>query len=101
MREFEFADVVLLRTIKHLLDQGVSPKKVKKSLLNLRQRFSEFTPGQLPKEFICSDGKEVYLKTKKNVLAEISKSNQFAFAFIMDLSKLQADLEKRKPAAIA
>lgn len=98
MRQFEFADVVLLRTIKHLLDQGVSVIKVKKSLKNLREKFNEFTPGQFPKQFICSDGQEVYLKTQKGVLAEISKSNQLTFAFVMNLQALQVDLDKKKPA---
>ncbi len=101
MREFEFADVILLRTVKHLLDQGVSVKKVRKSLTNLRQKFGEFTPGQLPKHFICSDGKEVYLRTRKDVLAEISRSNQLTFAFVMNLDALHADLARRKPASVA
>lgn len=97
MRTFRFPDVVLLRMVKHLLDQGVSVKKVKVSLLILRDKFAEFTPGQLPKHYICSDGKDVYLKTRKDVLAEISKSSQLTFAFVMNLDALQEDLTKRKP----
>jgi DNA-binding transcriptional MerR regulator len=101
MREFEFADVVLLRTVKHLLDKGVSVKKVRNSLNNLREKFTEITPGQMPKRFICSDGNEVYLRTKKDVLAEISKSGQLTFSFVMNLDALHADVAKRKPASVA
>lgn len=101
MRTFRFPDVVLLRMVKHLLDQGVSVKKVKMSLVNLRNKFSEITAGQLPKQFICSDGKEVYLRTQKDFLAEISRSSQLTFAFVMNLDALHADLARRKPDSVA
>lgn len=101
MRTFRFPDVVLLRTVKHLLDQGVSVKKVRMSLVNLRNKFSEITPGQLPKQFICSDGKEVYLRTRKDVLAEISRSSQLTFAFVMNMDALHEDLARCKPASVA
>lgn len=101
MREFVFADVVLLRTIKHLLNQGISVKKLKVSLMNLREKFTEFTPGNMPKKFLYSDGKELYIKTQEDILIEISKSNQMAFGFILDLKNLQEDLTKQRPASVA
>lgn len=100
MRKFVFADIVLLRAVKLLLDQGISVKKIRKSLTNIREKFHEFTPGQLPNHYIFSDGKNVYLRTKSNVLAEISKSNQLTFSFIMDLKSLSEDIEKRKSKAL-
>ncbi|MFZ3032966.1 MAG: MerR family transcriptional regulator [Parvibaculum sp.] len=100
MRKFKFADIVLLRTVKLLLDQGVSVKKISASLQNIREKFEEFTPGQLPNHYIFSDGQNVYLKIKKDVLAEISKSNQLAFSFIMHLPALQKDIDKRTPKSV-
>lgn len=95
MRKFHFADIVLLRTIKLLLDQGVSVKKIKKSLITIREKFSDFTPGQLPSGFIYTDGKEVYLQTAKDTLAEISKSGQLSFFFIIDMQTLKKDVDER------
>ncbi|MDF1848610.1 MAG: MerR family transcriptional regulator [Parvibaculaceae bacterium] len=101
MRRFHFADIVLLRTIKLLLDQGVSVKKIKKSLKNIREKFSEFTPNQLPSGFIFTDGKEVYLKTAEDALAEISKSGQLSFCFIIDMQTLKKDVDERLKAISA
>ncbi len=100
MRKFVFADIVLLRAVKLLLDQGISVRKIRLSLANIREKFHEFTPGQLPNHYIFSDGKNVYLQTKDDVLAEISRSNQLAFSFIMDLKSLGDDIEKRKSRAL-
>lgn len=100
MRKFTFPDIVLLRAVKLLLDQGVSVRKIRSSLKNIREKFQEFTPGQLPNEYIFSDGQNVYLRTQKDVLAEISKSNQLAFSFIMHLPKLQKDIENRTPKSV-
>ena len=100
MRMFTFADVVLLRAVKLLLDQGVSVRKIRISLKNIRDKFHEFTPGQLPNQYIFSDGKNVFLKTGDDVLAEVSKSNQLAFSFIMNLQTLNADVKKRTPKSV-
>lgn len=95
MRRFHFPDIILLRTIKLLLDQGVSVKKIKHSLITIREKFTDFTPAQLPGGFIYTDGKEVYLKTAEDTLAEISKSGQLSFCFIIDMQTLKKDVDKR------
>ncbi len=95
MRRFHFADIVLLRTIKLLLDQGVSVKKIKKSLTTIREKFHDLTPGQLPSGFIYTDGNEVYLQTAEDTLAEISKSGQLSFCFIIDTKTLKKDVDER------
>lgn len=100
MREFKFSDVVFLRTISHLLESGISVKKVKSSLIILKNVFNIDSIDSLPDGFLFSDGKEVYLYNNDEIITELSRSGQMTFAFVLGVSSLKEDLRNRTPASI-
>lgn len=91
-RRYTFGDVMVLRAIASLLTVGVSPAKLKKSLADLRARHREFTPTAVPAEFLVTDGSQVFLKSRSEVLETLDGSGQLAFAFVVDVEKLRRDV---------
>jgi DNA-binding transcriptional MerR regulator len=90
-REYSFGDVVLLRAIAKLLENGISVSKLKKSLLRLRRHHPEITSEALPASLLVTDGKQVFFRESNEVLLELSKG-QLAFAFVLELSAIQQEI---------
>lgn len=92
-REYSFADVVMLRALRRMLDAGLSVKKLKSALAELNVRRT-LTPDALPADLLLTDGKEVYFKHSKDVLEQIN-NRQFAFAFVIEMSRLRREVTKQ------
>jgi DNA-binding transcriptional MerR regulator len=96
-RKYTYADIVLLKVVARLLNQGISVLKCKKGLTAMRRRYPN-TPDLLSKKYFVTDGIEIFLQNA-DVLEKI-ESGQIAFAFVIDLcpirEQITAKLERRR-----
>lgn len=88
-REFLFCDVLLLRVIAKLLNNGISVLRLRKSLVALQKR-GKNTEDILSKKYVSTDGKRLYFKN--DGVLEIFNSGQTAFAFVLELSSIRKEL---------
>lgn len=99
LRQYTFADIVLLRVVAKLLGQGISVLGFRKSFLSAKQRQSNVREI-LSCKYLVTDGVRVYLQND-GVLERID-SGQTSFAFVMDLEPvrrhLQLQLERKRRA---
>jgi Flp pilus assembly protein TadD len=75
---YDFRDLISLRTAKQLLEKGVSPDRLRRSLQALQQKLSE-VQAPLNELRIVSNGKDVLVETAGNQLEPLS--GQFLLSF--------------------
>ena len=92
-RYYSFADVVMLRALRRMLDAGLSVKKLKSALAELDVRRT-ITPDDLPAALLLTDGKDIYFKRAKDVLEQLS-SGQLTFAFVIEMSRLRREVTQQ------
>jgi hypothetical protein len=86
MRRYTFGDVVLLRIVTKLLDQGISVLRCKKSLLAMKQRHPTMAK-LLDKKYLLTDGVDVFLQND-GVIERID-SGQTSFTFVLGLTAVR------------
>lgn len=91
-RLYTFADIVMLSTIKRLLNKGVSVMRLKDAIKTLRKRYAAITPDFLPAQYLVTDGKWVLFKSPDTVLEELNRGGQFAFSFVVDMKSVHQDV---------
>jgi len=95
-RRYSIGDVIQLVALKELIDRGVSVQRLKSSHKNWNKHFSAAVQGRRPTEFLVTDGKNVFLRTKEDLIVDIEKGPQYAFSFLIDLAhlydKVQAEI---------
>lgn len=79
-RLYSFQDLVLLRTIKSLLDTGVSLQSIRKSIDYVRRTMGGAPTGVT----LMSDGRRVYACTSEDEIIDLVKSGQAVFAIALD-----------------
>lgn len=90
-RIYTFAEVVVLRAISKLLNAGVGVSKLGNALKALRKYHTEITPDSLSSLYLVTDGKEVFLRQKDDML-ECLVSGQMAFAFVIEISSIRKEI---------
>lgn len=98
LRQYTFADIVLLRVVAKLLNQGISVFGFRKSFLSAKQR-EKNVREILARKYLVTDGVRVYLQND-GVLERID-SGQTSFAFVMDLDPVREHVSRRLPVARA
>lgn len=93
-RHFSFGDVVALSLVSKLSSLGVSPLRLKKGLKGLRRLHPQITLTSLPASHIVTDGRDLYLRRGDESLERVL-DGQFAFAFVIELAPIQAELAKK------
>jgi DNA-binding transcriptional MerR regulator len=79
-RLYSFQDLVLLRTIKSLLDTGVSLQHIRQSIVYLRKHL-----GTEPTSVtLMSDGTRVYACQSEDEIIDLVKRGQGVFAIALD-----------------
>lgn len=96
-RRYNFRDLLVLKVIKALLDNGASVASLKKSLKEFQQWKWRAEPTVLEDKtgglrYLVASGKSVYFAHSTEVLVELSNRGQLAFSFILDLDKLHREL---------
>jgi DNA-binding transcriptional MerR regulator len=85
-RLYSFQDLVLLRTIRNLLDAGVSLQSIRKAIDYLREQL-----GTEPSSAtLVSDGRRVYAVTSPDEIVDLLSKGQGVFAIALD--KVRDDL---------
>lgn len=92
LRRYIFADIVLLRVVAKLLNQGISVFGFRKSFLSAKQRQANVREI-LARKYLVTDGVRVYLQND-GVLERID-SGQTSFAFVLDLEPVRRDVTSR------
>jgi DNA-binding transcriptional MerR regulator len=86
-REYSFQDIVLLKTIKNLLDTGVNLQRIRKAIDFLRTHLKEPPQGLT----LLSDGNKVYAAESPGEVMDLLQKGQGVFALAMD--KVWSDVE--------
>jgi DNA-binding transcriptional MerR regulator len=101
-RLYSFQDLVLLRTIRNLLDAGVSLQSIRKAIEYLRDQL-----GTEPSSAtLVSDGRRVYAVTSPDEIVDLLSKGQGVFAIALDkvrddLSGSLAKMRRASGAALA
>jgi DNA-binding transcriptional MerR regulator len=91
-RYFKFYDVVWLRTVNGLLSSGLSVKRLKKCMINLRRDCSKITLESNPYKYLTTDGVTLYFTENSNPL-DLLNGAQFAFTFMVDIAKIHLEMQ--------
>jgi DNA-binding transcriptional MerR regulator len=86
-REYSFRDVVLLKTIKNLLDTGVNLQRIRKAIDFLRTQLKQPPQGLT----LLSDGNKVYAASSPDEVIDLLQRGQGVFALAVD--KVWSDVE--------
>lgn len=85
-RKFSFGDIVMLRTLKTLMERGVSPSRLNDAIAKLRARYPEITPDKLPARFLVTDGQRAIFKDEeRGIFEDLNSDGQLLFSFVVDL----------------
>lgn len=90
-RHFTFSDLVILRTIFALLEQGIGVRRLKNDLRKASRRYAAAGSGPPPFRFLCTDGHRAFFRDPKQSL-EDAKTGQLAFSFVFDVGKIHSEV---------
>ena len=96
-RRYTFRDLLILKVIKALLENGASVASLKEGLGEFQRWKWKAEPTVLEDSlgglrYLVASGKHVYFAHSASVLIDLSNKGQLAFSFILDLDKLHGDL---------
>ena len=89
-RQFQFGDLVLLRTYKRLLASGVSTKRLTESIRELQKEENWISQSK----YLCSNGADLFLTDETGVFDLLSR-DQYVFHFILNIRELETDVRTR------
>ncbi len=98
-REYTFRDVLVLKTISTLLQNGATVSNLKGALSSLQRIPWKAEPAVLEdsqgalRHLIVSGGK-VYFTRNNEELIDLTSGGQLSFFFILDIDKIYADVAK-------
>jgi DNA-binding transcriptional MerR regulator len=88
-RLYGFQDLVLLRSIKNLLETGVTLQKIRKAVDYLRLHL-----GEAPQEMtLMSDGRNIYAAKSTDEIIDLMQQGQGTM-FTLQVDRVWTDLEK-------
>jgi DNA-binding transcriptional MerR regulator len=80
-RRYTFPDLVALKTIKALIDKGLSLQKLGRAIRHLRDHYpSDVSSRPLSGLMLLTDGEHVYLKTNAREIQEVMTSQTVIWA---------------------
>jgi DNA-binding transcriptional MerR regulator len=86
-REYSFQDIILLKTIKNLLDTGVNLQRIRKAIGYLRD-YLKRSPSGLT---LLSDGNKIYACESPDEVMDVLQRGQGVFGIAVD--KVVRDVE--------
>lgn len=89
VRRYTYCDLILLRVVAKLLDQGISVLRFRKQCCLLKSR--ELNLRRLSAcRYLVTDGSNVYFKNDRAL--ERMDSGQMAFAFVLDMKPVRSEV---------
>jgi DNA-binding transcriptional MerR regulator len=86
-REYSFQDIILLKTIKNLLDTGVNLQRIRKAIGYLRDYLKKSPSGLT----LLSDGNKIYACESPDEVMDVLQRGQGVFGIAVD--KVVRDVE--------
>lgn len=98
---FSFADLVILRAIARMLEQGIEVSRLKRDLNSMRKRLRNLNQETARLKYLATDGFKAYLLSGDELVEEV-RSGQFAFRFMLNVGTLRYELvnERKSPSEI-
>jgi DNA-binding transcriptional MerR regulator len=90
-RLFSFSDLIALRVLRQLIDLGVSPRKINKTLRAAVRRLQIEPAGALTR-FMVLQGNEIVFREASHILDPLT--GQYLFAFVIDLHRSREEIER-------
>lgn len=90
-RHYSFGDVVALRLVSSLSRTGVRPTRIRAALQQLKRHHPEITLTSLPAKYVVTDGVDLYLRNARGAVERL-RDGQMAFAFVIELERLRAEV---------
>lgn len=91
-RLYTFGEVVLLRALSRLLENGLPVARLRRALETQRKRFQELSPTAVIDRFLITNGHDVFFENEPGRFVELTKDGQMAFAFIVDIERARSDV---------
>lgn len=103
VRYYSYRDLVVARTIQRLRESGVELARIKIAIQELA-RDETWLPqkvknGSVPLRWLVTDGKRVLLYNDDGFFDELQPNGQRAFAFVISLTNMQAEVRRLVPRA--
>lgn len=98
-REYNFRDVLVLKTISTLLQNGATVSNLKNALSSLQTLPWKAEPAVLEdsqgalRHLVVSGGK-IYFSRNNEELVDLTSGGQLSFFFILDIDKIHSDVAK-------
>jgi DNA-binding transcriptional MerR regulator len=98
---YSFGDLVVLRALARLLEQGIEVKRLKDQIRVLIERSQNMTSDPYFVRFLATDGHDIFYCPTSESFLEQATSGQLAFAFLLDVHQIQREIagEYRTPMA--
>jgi DNA-binding transcriptional MerR regulator len=94
---FSFQDLIAIRTIRALFEKGISATRLSSELKKLRRDLKRIDSNELAPElrYLATDGVKVYFWNRAKDPYPSTTTGQFAFAFVIDLQPIHAEMRER------
>jgi DNA-binding transcriptional MerR regulator len=91
-RHYSFSDLVVLRFVARLLEQGLSVKKLKASLAELRRQVPLLDGDASATLYLVTDGTSAFWQKSANEIIDLTNSGQLTFAFILNVRQIHSEV---------
>src|ERR1700722_9801102 len=97
-RFFSFRDVVAIKAALRLRKMGASVQTLRKTVKHIQmQEALKPASAVLAGKYLFSDGREIYEKRGKDIIAMLRHPDQLAFAWLIDVNALAKEVEQDLP----
>jgi DNA-binding transcriptional MerR regulator len=95
-RLYSYADLLLLKALKQILDKGIAVARLKKAQDQFRQIHAEHAdPTESIARFLITDGTKVFYRASPDAIIELSDKNQLSFAFVVDMNRESREVRQK------
>lgn len=88
---FAFADLVILRAIARLLEEGIEVSRLRRDLKTMRAKVDGLNTETARLKYLATDGHRAYLVTGDEIIEEV-RTGQFAFRFMLNVGALRHEV---------
>ena len=96
-RLYTFRDLVLLRSVNHLLRRGLPVRKLKLAIETMRKKFRDIPlDGHVGAyRYVLTNGTDAYLVDGEAKIFDLTKNGQMAFVFMLDVETIRNEVAEQ------
>lgn len=99
-RRYSFRDIVLLRALNRLLSQRLPVSKLKAAQEEFARVHGSADDFAVMTKYLTTDGTNVFYRENDGQCIELTRSGQLAFAFMLDIGQVAAEIRDEARALI-